>query len=86
MGGASVNNPFSWKLGSLNLKFPEVTKTVVSDDDEYRYKAKPIIEVGYKGEIVGVALLLLWVWLYYYYYCYNYFSICLLFLRRDLLK
>ena len=46
MGGASIHNPFSWKFGSLNLKFLQVSKAGTSDDDEYRYKPRPVIEVS----------------------------------------
>ena len=55
MGGASVSNPFSWRVCSLSLKFPEVVSGGVSEEDEHDYKPKPIIEVSGCGLWAGPA-------------------------------
>ena len=52
MGGATVINPFSWKVGSLVLKFPEVPSVGVSEEDEYRFKPKPEIQVSSQVGVV----------------------------------
>lgn len=46
MGGDTILNPIIWNVGTLNLKFGDTTGSVgVSEEEEYRYKPKPTIEV-----------------------------------------
>lgn len=44
VGGMSVENPFSWDIGSLNLKFPGTPQDETSEELEYRYKPRPEIQ------------------------------------------
>lgn len=46
VGGANVQNPFMWNIGKLTLTFAGSPKVTSSDEQEYRYKARPEIQVS----------------------------------------
>ena len=45
VGGATLQNPVSWDIGKVTLKFSGTPKVPTTDENEYRYKARPEIHV-----------------------------------------
>ncbi|XP_003384849.1 PREDICTED: dolichyl-diphosphooligosaccharide--protein glycosyltransferase subunit 2-like [Amphimedon queenslandica] len=43
VGGATLQNPVSWDIGKVTLKFSGTPKVPTTDEHEYRYKARPEI-------------------------------------------
>lgn len=52
VGGAIVQNPFSWDIGKISLKFSGTPQGKIDEEQQYRYKPRPEIQVRPSGEVI----------------------------------